>query len=133
MFLDMLLYYYLQIYVTWNGGWRTFLCNLFLQENVQEQKRLKACPDILIWELNSNFDTNELSSAISRDTCVNYRGEVIHPLFKFVSTEYVVSDSICDFKNVPSRNAKLFKDGSLHNHLDAWKDTDSFSEIVTSY
>jgi hypothetical protein len=36
----------------------------------------------------------------SKTAFVNYRGEVLHPLFEFVSTESVVSDdSICDFRN----------------------------------
>ena len=79
----------------------------------------------------------------SKTAFVNYRGEVLHPLFKFVSTESVVSDdSICDFRNA-FQKSKLLKADNLHNHLDAWKDIDpseevlsgfdSFSEIVPSY
>jgi len=93
--------------------------------------------------LDSNFDPHELSSVLSRETWVNYRGEVLQPLFKFVSAESVISDSICDFRNLPFRKPKLFKAGNLHNHLYAWKDIDpseevlsgfySFSEIVPSY
>jgi hypothetical protein len=74
----------------------------------------------------------------SKTAFVNYRGEVLHHLFKFVSTESVVSDSICDIRTVSFRNLNC-----LHNHLDAWKDIDtseevlsgfnSFSEIVPSY
>jgi hypothetical protein len=79
----------------------------------------------------------------SKTAFVNYRGEVLHPLFEFVSTESVVSDdSICDFRNA-FQKSKLFKAYNLHNHLDVWKDIDpseevlsgfdSFSEIVPSY
>ena len=79
----------------------------------------------------------------SKTAFVNYRGEVLHPLFEFVSTESVVrDDSICDFRNA-FQKSKLFKAYNLHNHLDVWKDIDpseevlsgfdSFSEIVPSY
>ena len=79
----------------------------------------------------------------SKTAFVNYRGEVLHPLFQFVSTESIVSDdSICDLRNA-FQKSKLLKTYNLHNHLDVWKDIDSseevlsgfdsFSEIVPSY
>ena len=64
----------------------------------------------------------------SKTAFVNYRGEVLHHLFKFVSTESVVSDSICDFRNV-FQKSKLLKADNLHNHLDAWKDIDTSEEV----
>ena len=45
----------------------------------------------------------------SKTAFVNYRGEVLHHLFKFVSTESVVSDSICDFRTVSFRNLNCLK------------------------
>ena len=45
----------------------------------------------------------------SKTAFVNYRGEVLHHLFKFVSTECVVSDSICDFRTVSFRNLNCLK------------------------
>ena len=46
----------------------------------------------------------------SKTAFVNYRGEVLHPLFEFVSTESVVSDdSICDFSTVSFRNLNCLK------------------------
>ena len=46
----------------------------------------------------------------SKTAFVNYRGEVLHHLFEFVSTESVVSDdSICDFRTVSFKNLNCLK------------------------
>jgi hypothetical protein len=41
--------------------------------------------------------------------------------------------SICDFRNLPFRNPKLFKADNLHNHLDAWKDIDPSEEVFSGF
>ena len=45
----------------------------------------------------------------SKTAFVNYRGEVLQHLFKFASTESVVSDSICDVRTVSFRNLNCLK------------------------